>query len=313
MTTQRFDDPHHLATAAVVVGVDGSKGSDIAVRWAAEFAASRGRELDIVHGMDLLSVSRVYNSYEAMAPSVIDGVRARAAAVVADAELAAQATVSGVRISTQISDDSPGQVLIGRSHRAYAVVLGATGTAGTLAHLGSTLLAVTAHAEGTVAVVRTDPDAGDTIHHEGPVVVGVDGGPVSEAAIATAFMEAAERRAELIAVHTWSDWNFGSFAGREGLTMPDIDSEEAEIAILAERLAGWQEKYPDVTVTQQVYPDGPREQLRTWSRSAQLVVVGSRGRGGFEGLLLGSTANYLVQHAFCPVMVVHAHERAERS
>ncbi|QBS44782.1 hypothetical protein DMB37_36560 [Nocardia sp. CS682] len=75
--------------------------------------------------------------------------------------------------------------------------------------------------------------------------------------------------------------------------------------ISSERLAGWQEKYPDVTVTRKVYRTEPTEQLAEWSNSAQLIVVGSRGRGGFTGMLLGSTSHFLVQHAHCPVLVAH--------
>ncbi|WP_442790072.1 universal stress protein [Nocardia sp. CDC160] len=83
------------------------------------------------------------------------------------------------------------------------------------------------------------------------------------------------------------------------------DVETVEESVLAERLAGWQEKYPDVKVIRRVYLSSPAAQLREWSEQAQLVVVGNRGRGSFLGMLLGSTAHSLVQHAYCPVMVVH--------
>ncbi|RDI51144.1 universal stress protein family protein [Nocardia mexicana] len=87
--------------------------------------------------------------------------------------------------------------------------------------------------------------------------------------------------------------------------VPVTDVGEMERAILAERMAGWSEKYPDVRVTRRKYLSDPVTVLQHWSGSAQLVVVGSRGRGGFLGMLLGSTSNSLVQHAKCPVMVVH--------
>ncbi|WP_429419835.1 universal stress protein [Nocardia sp. GAS34] len=107
-----------------------------------------------------------------------------------------------------------------------------------------------------------------------------------------------------MAVHVCSDWDFGRFAGT-GTLIPDADAEVAESAILAERLAGWQEEYPDVPVTRQTYLSAPAAKLQEYSKTAQLIVVGSHGRGGVRGLLLGSTSNYLVQHAYCPVMVVH--------
>lgn len=304
MKQQDFQDPHKLASAAVVVGVDGSPGSELALHWAADFAARRGRELQILHGLDLVGASRVLGPYEVIVPPLVDAVRAHGRALVARAVLAAHEVDPELRVSTFMSADTGSELLLERSASAYAVVLGATGDTGTLGHLGSTLLAVTAHGKGSVIVVRTDPKADNTVRTTGPVVVGVDGSPVSEAAIAAAFFEASERGADLVAVHVWSDWSAGQFASQDASVLLD-DFEEVEEVILAERLAGWREKYPDVQVTRRVYFAGPAAQLREWSGHAQLVVVGNRGRGGFLGLLLGSTAHSLVQHAHCPVMVVH--------
>lgn len=307
MTEQRFDDPHQLATAKVVVGVDGSKGSWTAVRWAARFAAERGRALEIVHGMELVGTGWVLGDYEVVIPSVLDAAREQGREVVAQAERVARSVAPELRISARATSDTGRQLLIEHSAEAYAVVVGATGEAGTFAHLGSTLLAVTAHAHGTVVVVRTDPDADGGVHTSGPVVVGVDGSPVGDAALAAAFTEAAERGADLVAVHVWTDWGSGRFAGEVHRTDAELDNVER--AILAERLAGWQEKFPQVRVTRKVEVSAPASHLLSWSKVAQLLVVGSRGRGGFAGMLLGSTANTVVQHASCPVMVVHPQQR----
>ena len=308
MTTRDYDE-HRLASAKVIVGVDSSAGADTALRWAADFAAARGRELQIVHGMNLIEGSTAVGTFVVMTPAVTDAVHTAAKTIMERARELVHEIAPELRVSTVLTADSAAGLLVAHSADAYAVVLGAAGSAGTVAHLGSTLLAVTAHAHGTVIVVRTDPDADDTVHTGGPVVVGIDGGPVSEAAIGVAFAEAAERRTSLVAVHVWSDWDFGQFAGRDHLHLPDVDLGEAEPAILAERLAGWQEKYPDVPVTREISRFAPAAELQRWSKSAQLVVVGNRGRGGFTGLLLGSTAHSLVQHAYCPVMVVHPRTR----
>ncbi|MGW4325062.1 universal stress protein [Nocardia sp. NPDC004573] len=307
MTEQRFDDPHHLATAKVVVGVDGSEGSWTAVRWAARFAAERGRDLEILHGMELVGTGWVLGDYEVVIPSVLDAAREQGREVVAQAERVARSVAPELRISARATSDTGRQLLIEHSAEAYAVVIGATGDAGTFAHLGSTLLAVTAHAHGTVVVVRTDPDADGGVHPSGPVVVGVDGSPVGDAAIAAAFTEAAERGADLVAVHVWTDWGSGRFAGDVHRTDAELDNVER--VLLAERVAGWQEKFPQVRVTRKVEVSAPASHLLSWSKVAQLLVVGSRGRGGFAGMLLGSTANTVVQHASCPVMVVHPQER----
>ncbi|MTE15230.1 universal stress protein [Nocardia aurantiaca] len=307
MTELEYEDPHRLVTAAVVVGVDGSPGSDIALRWAADLAARRGRELQIIHGLDLVGTSAVLGPYAVVTPEVIDTARAHGQTVLRNALGSVRAVHPGLRATAHLYNDSAAGLLIDYSARAYVVVLGATGNSGTLAHLGSTLLSVTAHAKGNVIVVRPDPDADNTVRDSGPVVVGIDCGPVSEPAIAAAFAEASERGADLVAVHVWSDWSAGMFAGDHPTPVLD-DVEAVEESVLAERLAGWQEKYPDVAVSRRVYFSAPAAQLQEWSKHAQLIVVGNRGRGGFVGLLLGSTAHSLVQHAHSPVMVVHPAE-----
>jgi len=182
------------------------------------------------------------------------------------------------------------------------VVVGSAGR-GALGDLlaGSTTAALAAHTRCAVAVIRgRDRSAADV---EEPVVVGVDGSPVSEPALGLAFEEASLRGAPLVAVHAWLDADAvhvlagaPSFVDRE----PQGD---AETRVLAESLAGWQEKYPEVTVRRVLEQDRPRHQLLDWSTRAQLIVVGSRGRGGFRGLMLGSTSHALVQHADCPVLV----------
>ncbi|WP_406230368.1 universal stress protein [Nocardia sp. NBC_01009] len=302
MNTQQRDNSHQLASAPVVVGVDGSDGSDLAVRWAAELAAQRGRRLLIVHGLDLVATQSLLGGYHVIPTSVVETVRTRGTKIVAAARRLAHEIAPGVDIATELSDASPCRLLIHLSKTAYLVVLGATGNAGTIAHLGSTLLAVTSHGHGSVVVVRPTDTEGQ-IRDDGPVVVGIDGSPVGEAAIAAAFAEACDRKTDLIALHSWSEWHFGEFAGPADYPMAGPSLETAENAVLAERLAGWTEKYPDVPVTRKVYRAGPMDRLTEWSKSAQLVVVGSRGRGGFTGLLLGSTSNFLVQHGHCPVMV----------
>lgn len=136
------------------------------------------------------------------------------------------------------------------------------------------------------------------------MVVGVDGSPNSEAAIAVAFEEASFRKAPLVAVHAWVDVVYDSTESAARL-MPQWETlQPTEERLLAQRLAGWQEKYPDVEVQRKLVRDRPRHVLLDESDRAQLLVVGSRGRGGFAGMLLGSTSQALVHHSSCPVLVV---------
>ncbi|MGN2637973.1 universal stress protein [Nocardia takedensis] len=299
--TSETDNRHRLATAPIVVGVDGTTTCENAIRWAADTAAHRGRRLHLVHGLGLTSMRSVLGSYDVMEPAVTESLRTRGERMLAAAVHTAREVAPEVTIATELTEEDPAAHLITLSESAHMVVLGARAGAGTLSHLGSTLLKVAAHGHGAVVVVHdTDP-----LPALGPVVVGVDGSGVGVSALAAAFEEAAERDAELRAVHAWSDLEEGAFAGADYLLIPIEDGETAERAVLAERLAGFQEKYPDVTVVREVHPNGPRRHLAAHSAVARLVVVGSRGRGGFHGLLLGSTSLWIMQHAGCPVMIVH--------
>jgi nucleotide-binding universal stress UspA family protein len=111
--------------------------------------------------------------------------------------------------------------------------------------------------------------------NDAPVLVGVDGSPSSEAATALAFDEASRRCAPLVALHAWSDVGVFPILGMEWRAYRDEGDQ-----VLAERLARWHETYPDVQVRRRLVCDVPARWLVDESKSVQLVVLGSRGRGG---------------------------------
>ncbi|MFD0660599.1 universal stress protein [Thermocatellispora tengchongensis] len=132
------------------------------------------------------------------------------------------------------------------------------------------------------------------------VVVGVDGSEAGAAAIGFAFAEASRRGAGLRAVHAWN-----SLAPGSGLDpVPAVPQDGAERRLLAEALSGWRERYPDVEVTEQADRGHPVDVLRKASAGADLIVVGTRGRGEVAGLLLGSVSHALLHHTECPIAVV---------
>ncbi|WP_084486891.1 universal stress protein [Nocardia sienata] len=298
------DDASSALPGQIVVGADGSQASDLAVRWASETAAQRHRALRIVHGYNSAAARAVRRVHDAVRPPVVDVVRRRGAEVLAAAREQALRIDPSLPVETELSEVGAARVLIERSAAADLTVLGASGNGSTLTHLGSTLLSVVAHGHGHVVVVR-GAVPGRPAHRHGPVVVGLDGSRCSEAAAAAAFAEADARGAPLVAIHTWHDLRTHWFAGMPEM-IEDPPIAEAADAQLRTWLSGWSEKYPGVRVTRRIYLAGPDLHLIHWSQSAQLIVVGSRGRGGFHGLLLGSKSNIVVQRAHCPVLVAHA-------
>jgi nucleotide-binding universal stress UspA family protein len=183
-------------------------------------------------------------------------------------------------------------------------VLGTRGLGGFTGLLvGSTSVALASHGHCPVVVVRSRA-AGQPPPAEGPVAVGVDGTPAGEAAIAFAYEEASARGVGLVALHAWPESVLEAALDVGATTLDFEPAQQQAYEILAERLAGWLEKYPDVQVAREVVRDRPATALLRVAQPAQLLVVGSHGRGGFRGLLLGSTSQHLLHHAPCPVAVV---------
>jgi nucleotide-binding universal stress UspA family protein len=279
----------------IIVGIDGSPAALAAARWAAAEAAARRLALTLV---------RVQPDPTGRYPDreVGDAMRT---ALLAQGEKQLRDAAEAVRGADPEVEQIVGEIVptfVRLSAGAAMIVLGERGLGGFTGMLiGSIANAVVAGATCPVAVVRT-PRLGSP-NTEGPVVVGVDGSPASEAAVAVAFEQASRRDHRLVAVHTWDDVFVNP--GLHFRVSFDTDAlEEQEREVLAQRLAGWQEKYPDVVVTNVVTKGQPVRALLEYGEDAVLIVVGSRGLGGYEGMLLGSTSQALVHHAQCPVVVV---------
>ena len=223
------------------------------------------------------------------------------AAAVTTAEEAALLVGTGSKsltLTTEMISGSSVPTLVDESTRAQMVVVGCRGR-GALARglLGSVSTGLVHHAHCPVAIIH---DEDPLIPHpsKAPVVVGVDGSPASERAVEIAFEEASFRGVDLVAVHAWSDTGVFEFPGIDWSVLR-AGAEET----LSERLAGWGERYPDVLVRRVVVADRPAHQLLEQAQSAQLLVVGSHGRGGFAGMLLGSLSTAVIHAARMPVIV----------
>jgi nucleotide-binding universal stress UspA family protein len=294
---------NEVARPPILAGVDGSESASHAVRWAALEAAHRQAPLLILHACAVVPI--IVPPGVPLPVSYHDAMREQGSQWLSAAAEAAKAAAPDVPVRTELADGFPAEQLIGRSASAQLVVLGSRGLGGFSGLVvGSIAVAVVTHGHCPVVVVRGETPATEP-SPERPVVVGVDGSAASDAAVLFAFEAAAARHVPVVAVHTWTDIALGI-----GWEAPDWQRIEAEAKnMLTERMATARERHRDVPVQLVVAQDRPAPTLLEAARTAQLIVVGSRGRGGFRGLLLGSTSQALIHHSPCPVAVVPLRDR----
>jgi nucleotide-binding universal stress UspA family protein len=280
----------------IVVAVDGSPASDAATCWAARDAALRNIPLTVVSVVTTPTATFPPVPYpDSLGVRLEDQGRKAAADAVKIAEDAVP-TDRKVAVKSEVVFSTPAQALVKMSDEAEMIVVGSSGK-GTLARglLGSVSSSVVRQANCPVAVIR-DEDLLMPDPQHAPVLVGIDGSPASELATEIAFDQASRRGVELIALHAWSDVCASGLPGWEW-SAPGSESS------FADSLAHWQERYPNVTVQRVVVCDEPARQLIEKSESAQLVVVGSHGRGAFDRMVLGSVSNTVLHSVRIPVIV----------
>ncbi|WP_165956565.1 universal stress protein [Kribbella antibiotica] len=269
-----------MSKTRIVVGVDGSEQAESAIGWAAAEAASTGGSLHLIHAF-VWPQFRVPLGPSAFAP----GLRAAADQIAETALELAHKLQPDLTAASSVVDGFPLPVLADESHEADLLVIGSREVGSVLSVLvGSTGVGLAAYARCPVVIVRSEqPDLVGNY-----VVIGYDGSPPSVAA-----------------------FRFGrEYARRHGLTVRVVSVQRPGAAeheaVPADQLAALTHLVPDgppVEITQVV--GHPAEQLLRLSADAQLVVVGSRGHGGFTGLLLGSVSQAVLHHADCPVCIVH--------
>lgn len=285
-----------LETSPIVVGIDDSPGSRAALAWAVDEATRRSAALLLVHAwrpmyhahVDDYTYGNLGVAFQSHGQNVLGAALGRVHAV-----------APHVDVRGRLVKGSPSAVLLDASDQAEILVIGSRGMGGfTGLLLGSVGLHLVAHARCPVVVVR------GVRRQNGPVVVGIDESPDADAVLHNAFELASLRQAPLVAM--WAVHVQVPMGG-------EVGEEEARVAVEArvgdvveELVTNWARKYPDVKVSMTSPTGHPAEALVNASRSAQLLVVGSHGGGGFTGMALGSTTHAVVHHARCPVMVVRA-------
>lgn len=290
----------------VVVGYDGSAGAQVALDWAAETARREKRRLTILHTLDMSSTpmfrgiepQALVRERESTVFGVLDEGASRARKIMGDGE-----------VKTMGSIGSPTAELVDASKSATLVVTGSRGRNRLIGGLlGSTSYTVTAHAACPAVVVRAEDESRPAQPGpDHPVVVGIDDSETAQRAMeeGARIAELADAPLHLVTVaHPASMKSSGSSVTAVGDIESSREEEQAAEGLLASAAARMAEQHPGLTVgTELLYGDSSRA-LAESAVDAGLLVVGSRGRGGFVGMLLGSVSHGAIHHATCPVMVV---------
>lgn len=296
----------------VLVGADGSMPSLHALDWAVAYARRWDWDLHVVctYSLPSFTAASLDGGYAALDDTAIqEGARA----VLEEAR--GRAERSGITTTATLTTGDAAGVLVEMSKDHGLAVVGTRGRGGfTERLLGTVSSALPAHAHCPTVVVPWRGD-GSTDHPErsdAPVgfmpirriVVGVDGSPTAEIALRHAISQAVTWGAELVTV---AGVPVGIGSSVLGWLPSSIDHEK----VLADLRAGLDAivdrhlaDAPGLAARRIVLDGTGAELLTEFSAASDLLVVGSRGRGGFSGLLLGSTSQAVLHHSVCPVMVV---------
>jgi nucleotide-binding universal stress UspA family protein len=279
----------------VVVGFDGSATAQAAVHYGAREALRRGCGLRIVHA---LGWPVVLPPFRAPYDQHDQGPRAAMLDLLAQTAHQVHADLPGLSVTTRLIDGSPGAVLVDASREAQLLVVAHRGWGGFAGLLvGSVAAQIVGHTHCPVVVVR-----GDDPPEGAPVVLGTDGSSGANRAAEVAFALAQLRDVELILAH-----HQPARASSAATIATGNPAFWATVGDPEAGALGAGARYPDVKYRTEIVPgDTVASALITFARrtSAGLLVVGSRGRGGFRGLVTGSTPRNLIEHAPCPVLVV---------
>lgn len=290
----------------IVVGYDRSHSSELALRWAVRAAMERRVRLELVTTWVTPGLPMGMGMETEPGPSLEDHLEQEARRTLeAGLEHARELDPSPghLDVTGVVIAGPPAKTLVDLSPDAAFVVVGTHdkhGLSGML--LGSVSRQIMTHAKCPVVVVREPAD-----EQAKEVVVGIDGSPQSVKALDFAFDHASRAGLSLRVIHAWELPSVIATTTSPNFSAPEILHDFKGVAArrTAEVLAGHREKWPEVRVTADPEQGVPARRLVEASEHAALVVVGSRGHGGFAGLMLGSVSHYVGHHAHCPVAIVH--------
>lgn len=292
-----------IPDGAVVVGIGNSDRDAECLAWAGSSAQRSGSPLHILHAHDLSAELAAIDPVAGNAISLGPDGDIGNTGLLDETVAAARERWPDVPVTGSQPFVRPEQALIDASQNARLVVVGAARESVLQRFgLGRPALAAAMHSQCPVVIVPQ----GSRADAEGPVVVGIDGSTHSAAAAERAFWIAELRRAPLVAITTW---NVEVVDGMV-VTTPGTDawnSVEAKYRAVADKVVEpLRASHPEVDCTVEVVRSSAAKAIVERSADAGLIVMGTRGRGGFRGMLLGSVSQQVLETATCPMMLVHA-------
>lgn len=285
----------------IVVGVDGSPESDAALQWAAREAAFRGVRLHVLYALHTPIVAPPLSGGMVLPPT--DELQSYAADLLGTAEARAHDAAPGLDVETEMVVQPPVAALLAAAGKAELVVVGNRGLGAVgSAFLGSVSTRLAARSACPTVIVGT----GGAGNATGPIVVGVDQSPQAAAALTFALQEAARHTTSVTVVHSFTipvlpiPFENPDLSGDAAAhAAEDAERHTHELATRHRSIA------PDVEISVRVTAVDAADSLVAASKDARLTVVGSRGRGAFRGMLLGSVSQQVLHRAHGPVVVVH--------
>lgn len=284
-----------MTARRIIVGYDRSPDAKAAAAWALDEATRTGNPVEFLYAYEW----PVWQPAASMVPATSvwpdEATEQAIKDTLHDAVATAKRTHPSVPTHLSFVHNGAALTLIGRSEDASLIVLGCRGHSAVTGLLGSVSVAVTAHAHCPVVVVRGNPAA------DAPVVVGVDDSASAQLALGFAVEEAVARNVGLRVIRAWPPvtglWEESPMVTR-AVTEPERQPFD-------ELVAGWRDKHPELKIFAEAVVAHPAAALVEASKDAQLLVVGTRGRGAVRGMVLGSVSQHLLRHSVCTVAVAH--------
>lgn len=301
MSTDASTHDTPTPSGCVVAALDGSHRDDAVTAWAVAEAAALSAPLHLVHAVDLGTPLSAYGEL-LTSPEIVERVEQESTKVVVDAAARVRSESPDLAVTTALPTGSPTGALLAAAEGARVLVVGsARKNRAERIVLGTTSLSVVAHAP--CAVVLVPEDVGTK--GDGRVVVGIDGSQNSRLAFDYALDASLVRGRAVTTVTSWNvEVENGVVVTEPG--SPEWERVDSRYREMAERtITEGRAAHPEVDVTVEVRHGRAADALVEVAAGADLLVVGSRGRGGFRGLLLGSVSQRVLALATCPVAVLH--------